>query len=254
MPSGAGDDFTDDEDYFKEGPRAGNGSADKDIIERRYHERRRFDHEQALLLSPYSTSRIDRAEIPLPTQPYDPMDPLLPALHPPAISLPPDPYQTFLPPPPIPSYSSRTRGRRVPSYNEHSPGFLEHEDYNEPRHLRRPPSFERRRAPSRHATTEANRHKTPFYDPQFPGVDSSRPQKFWDAYNSDSNISGYRSGELQTRNPALPPKIIVGRDRDEHIYPQYPPKYPSKAYSSHVPSNRHPSLDTTSQPRPYYLE
>ncbi len=254
MPSGAGDDFTDDEDYFKEGTRAGNGSADKDIIERRYHERRRFDHEQALLLSPYSTSRIDRAEIPQPTQPYDPMDPLLPALHPPAISLPPDPYQKFLPPPPIPSYSSRTRGRRVPSYNEHSPGFLEHEDYNEPRNLRRPPSFERRRAPSRHATTEANRHKTPFYDPPFPGVDSSRPQKFWDAYNSDSNISGYRSGELQTRNPALPPKIIVGRDRDEHIYPQYPPNYPSKAYSSHVPSNRHPFPDTTSQPRPYYLE
>lgn len=258
MSSGTGDDFTDDEEYLKESPRPGNSSADRDINERHerrtraHHERRRLDHENALLLGPYSTSRVDSAETPLSTGPYHPTNPLLPAPYPSAISSPPAHFQKFLPPPPTPSYSTRTRGRRVPSYEEIFPDFLEHEDYNEPRHLRRPRSFERRRAPIRHATTEANRHKTPFYEPSFPGVDSSRPQKFWDDYNSDPNISGYRSGELQTRNPALPPEIIVGRDRDEHIYPQYPPKYPTEAYPPYVPGNQHPFTDTTSQPRPYY--
>lgn len=274
ISSGTGDNLTNDEDDLEENPRVGNGSADLDLIERRtreHHDRRTFvfdDHEQAPPPGPYYTPKIDIVDGTQPTLPYHsrypplstayrsaiPLSPPHPTPYRSAIPPPPNPKQTFFLPPPIPSNSAGARGPRIPSYNEHSLEFPEYEDYNEPRYGRRPPSFERRRAPNRHATAEVDRHKMPFYDPPFPGNDSSRPQKFWDAYNSDPNISGYRSGELQRGNPALPPETVKRRDQGQHIRPQYPPNQPSKVYSSHMPSTLHPFPKTTPRSRPYYPE
>ena len=165
------------------------------------------------------------------------------------------PYQTSLSPPPESAYSGRTKERRITIYNDSSPGFSGYEHHIEPRHPRRARSYERQRPTV--APGEEYWRGMPFHNPPSPGYDSVRPQKFWDTYNSDPNISGYRSGELQIRNAALPPEtrnVQPGfQERDGHVYPPYLSNQLIKASSSYRPTDPRPFPRRPSYPRRHEL-
>ena len=244
------------------------------------HQRRRevdFDaQDQAISTGPYQSPRLEtRRTLPRApnNSPYDPD--AAPFSTPYNFPSPPpsEPYPATLPLPSEPSHSTRKKNRGRKTRNERPSRFSDYEYYTQYRQTPgtenyRPGTYvDGRPAPDRYAMPEGFQHGARFQDPRLllddDDDDVYRQRKFWDTYDTDPNISRYRSKELQKRDRDKEPAWtspgdqirndnqirIVRRDRDEDDFPQFP--LVDAAYSSQRPTAV-PPAKVQPFPDPYY--
>ena len=225
-----GDESTDDEDYSQETQqdRRGHASRNQSGLPYQIHQSQRQFHidDQEKIAIPHRSTFAPSS----------------------------DPYQSFIPSPPPPSYPTETRKQGNPNHHGRSPGFSEHEDYVANRHYRRPRSFERLRPPLHTAPARPNRARKDFANPQSPEHDSFHAQSFWNSYNSDPNVSGYRPGEIQKENAELSVITDERPKRSNRMHSQPPSKPLLMASSSREPYDFRDLPGNLSHPRSYNIK
>ena len=177
-------------------------------------------------------------------------------------------------PPPYGSSPPTRRKERMKSFqSEHPPGFPEDDIYHEQRHpgtskgQRGESHFEKPPFPSRQYSAKVHEPRMLTPDARrssFRGEDAYRARNFWDSYNKDPNVTGYRRWELQRQHTTSsvdfhdPPARSIPREQDGRPVP------PSSRYDHSIlqPANSHstpqpdfvPLQFSPSQPHAYHYQ